>query len=212
MHRSGSLTLFLSSVVLLAAACSSGGAGGSTRTPAPAGTPAVVSTSTAPSLKTPVGTATTVAAAAPGAGVSGCVGSSLRATAGYQGATGSLGGSVTVTNDSSAPCTLQGQPQLRIEDGDGRALQVAPIAPPGMTTEANLIELPAGGKAFVTFIWTNWCASQPKGPLSIVVPLPAPQGEVAAPVEGSSATHVETPRCDSTSEPSVLSVGVFTRK
>ena len=124
----------------------------------------------------------------------------------FNGATGSLVGSVSYRNDGRA-CSLLGRPRVRLVGGPSatvrqlqKPLQLAAFAadvlPPPFSTRA----LPHGRTATVQIWWSNWCASRP--PRAVELTLQS-GGSVRLKV-------AQAPRCDAPASPSTVSVGTFT--
>lgn len=124
----------------------------------------------------------------------------------FNGATGSLVGSVTFRNDGRA-CSLLGKPGVRLVGGPSAAepqlqkpLQLTAFAPDVLPPPFSTRALPHGRTAIVQIWWSNWCGSQ------------APKAvEVTLPSGGSVRLNVRyAPRCDAPRSPSTVSVGEFT--
>jgi hypothetical protein len=144
-----------------------------------------------------------------------CKASDLQGIAGWQGATGSLAGAVSVVNKGNAACTLEGYPGVHVVAGDGSMLPVADVEPsddPGSCCaplHAPPLVLHPGERGFARFAWRNWCGTQ-KGPWKLAVALPGAGGQLDVPVltpDGKQAS--DTPRCDTSSEASTISMGSF---
>jgi hypothetical protein len=124
----------------------------------------------------------------------------------FNGATGSLVGSVTFRNDGLA-CSLLGKPGVRLVGGPSatvpqlqKPLQLTAFAPDVLRPPFSTRALPHGRTATVQIWWSNWCASQ--------VPKAV---EVTLPSGGSVRLKVaQAPRCDAPRSPSTVSVGAFT--
>jgi len=132
----------------------------------------------------------------------------LTATATWQGATGSLAGRILFTNRGSAPLTLQGVPQVAIQDVAGATLEVQAEPMPGSGAVLPVTLLP-GGRAEVPFVWRNYCGPKLAGPLSLRVTLPGGQQVIAPVLDPTGAPLGDTPRCDEANAPSSLAVGAF---
>jgi len=92
-----------------------------------------------------------------------CMPAGLRATAGFQGATGSMLGGLSVTNTSGHTCALPTTPQVSLI-WHGRTLAVQRVAfPHGWLHSqyprgsSRLHLLKPGQTAFVVLQWWNWC-------------------------------------------------------
>ncbi|MDE3097087.1 MAG: DUF4232 domain-containing protein [Chloroflexota bacterium] len=202
------------------AACSGGG--GSSRTAtgtagAPTtGTAATGQTSTPLALNTEApsatvageGTATPVATVP--AGVRACAAGDVTARVAEQGATGSLAGSIIITNASSTACTLSppaGAVVPRVVIADARGIVL--VTGSASASAGSTVLLKPGEKAFVVYVWSNWCGAAPAAPLKVTVS--ARQAEINATLGGGSGAAA-TPRCDNSAAPSSLSVGPFTHE
>jgi hypothetical protein len=138
-------------------------------------------------------------------GVAPCRAAQLRATAAWQGATGSLAGGITIVNRGPGACAVSGRPGVVIRGSNGdlapavarpeRALEGAPV---GTTV------LVPGQRAFVFVLWMNVCG-RIRPLLSLVVTLPRGAGHLVVPVGRSAGTA----GCDVSDAPSSLAVGPF---
>ena len=147
-----------------------------------------------------------------------CGVSQLSAKASYQGATGSMAGSIIFTNTGSDQCTLQGTADVTLIDANGDKL---PVVQKMMSLDGSehQVTLDPGTQASLFFVWSNWCpagtaetssASPISGGLSFQVTMRDSSGTVTAPVESVGSTNGNsTPRCDAPGRDSSLSVGAF---
>jgi hypothetical protein len=143
------------------------------------------------------------------------VAADLRVVAGWQGAGGSMAGGLTLINKGTSTCSLQGRPGIHLIDGQGNLMPVANVKyteEPAGGTPANSgapVTLRPGGKAFVFFVWANWCL-QAQGPFKLAVALPGGGGQLTAPVQDPKGAPVSTtPRCDDAGTASTISIGEF---
>jgi hypothetical protein len=174
--------------------------------PVPAARPTIPGASPSeagPSQATALGTPT-VATSPP------CIPGVLAATAGWQGATGSIVGTIRFHNVGSQPCQLRGHPKLDIVDSAGRSLQVevflaAPSSPPFRGDPEQGVDLRQGEEARTFVIWRNWCGARADalGPLTVELQLPGSGGTLRA------AGPAYVARCDAPGAPSSISVGAF---
>lgn len=134
-----------------------------------------------------------------------CALNQLTASASWQGAGGALRGSVVLTNQGSAACTLRGRPVLGLRDGGGRLLDVqATLAD---SSSGSLVTIQPGQRAVALFSWRNWCAAPPVAPLSFTVALLNVPGQRIAPVvDPAGKPQGDTPTCTAPGSPSTLSV------
>jgi Protein of unknown function (DUF4232) len=159
-------------------------------------------TSTTP----PATTTPTVAAAA-------CSAGQLRAVGTLEGAAGSRGGAITLTNFSDTTCTLQGQPTITLLNHKlkpitaGVTYSPAPASwvvnasptPPGWP----VVTIAPGQAASVRIGWSNWC---PDGRPAPLWQLSVPQGG-SVDVYGLDAAF--PPPCNGQGQPSTIEVGPF---
>lgn len=189
-------------LVVLAGACSGGN--GSKKTP----TIAAGATATATSGAGATVTAGLASPTVPGSestptpfktasGLRPCGPSDVTARASAQSAEGTIGGAITINNSSSSTCALTA-PVVALRDAAGSQLVSAGAAGGALALDPN------GQGAAITFIWTNWCADPPSGPLSVAVT--AGGDPIVTTIAGTSAGAVPVPRCDAQAEPSKLSV------
>lgn len=142
-------------------------------------------------------------------GIAACDLSKMVGSAGWQGATGSLVGVVSLMNGDSRDCRLQGRPYLRLTDADGQELTVNQIELPGEPA-TQLLTLAPQQPAQARFVWRNWCGQSPSGAIQLTVSLPDYPGKLQLQVQDPNGNPLsDTPRCDNTSTPSTISVGVF---
>ena len=143
----------------------------------------------------------------------GCKVEDVSASAGLGGASGSMLGWVLLWNTSREPCALTGQLSVAIFDGPGHRLKIkgipdpdpvaGPIVLPASQSAPVLGRDPQAGLASVEFQWSNWCATPPRGPLSLAITLPE-GGVLDTPVVEIGS---EAPRCDVSSADSTVSIG-----
>ncbi len=166
-----------------------------------------------PTVTTPVVVTLTpapnTAAAAPGV----CTAVQLAVTGGWQGATQSMLGGVTLRNKSATPCTLQGWLGVSLAGSTGRTLDVKvrhpatapsgfPQPPPGTPPAVTL--RPGATSTAAVWIWMQWGNYCGLGSPNIVYAhLVLPDGAALPPFEMGSGT----PFCDSPSTPSILDEG-----
>lgn len=133
-----------------------------------------------------------------------CTAAQLRASAFFQGATGSLAGGVKLRNVSARACTLAGFPRLRLTDERGRSLPVAVghsrprwefSTAPGNWPYQTIA--PGKSSGFDVW-WSNWCGK----PARLVF-------RVALPGGSRKAAWPTGPRCDAPGEPSGVTVSPY---
>jgi Domain of unknown function (DUF4232) len=139
-------------------------------------------------------------------GTPACTADRLHATAGWQGATGSLAGWVRVTSRAGPSCALGGYLAIQLLDAQGRALPTRTgRAGRGQVTP---VLVGPGVAATVAFVWANWCGPRP-GRLGVRVTLPG--GGTLVPAIEAGTPRGLTARCDAPGAGSVLSRGPFAR-
>jgi hypothetical protein len=133
-------------------------------------------------------------------GTPACTADRLHATAGWEGATGSLAGWVRLTSRDRAGCRLRGYPAIQLLDQQGRALPTRTGRAGGSQVTGVLLR--PGTAATVTFVWSNWCGPRP-GLLGLRVTLPG-GGSLVPAVEAGTPRGLAA-RCDAPGAPSTLS-------
>jgi hypothetical protein len=119
-----------------------------------------------------------------------------------------MAGAVSVMNMGEAICALEGRPGIHLLDAEGKLMPVANL---DQATEGDgeRLLLRAGEKAFVRFVWNNWCGTS-AGPYSLAVGLPGAGGQITVPgldPEGNKLTT--TPRCTDREVSSTITVDRF---
>ena len=137
-------------------------------------------------------------------GTPACTADRLGATAGWEGATGSLVGSVRFTSRGGAVCALNGYPTIQLLDQHGRELPTR-MGRYGRSQATGVLVRP-GAAATAPFVWANWCGPQP-GKLGLRVTLPG--GGTLVPTIAGGTPRELTARCDAPGAPSSLSRGPF---
>jgi hypothetical protein len=148
-----------------------------------------------------------------------CIADDLTASASYQGATGSMVGSIIFTYGGSGSCVLAGTPTIQILDADGQPLKITQVALSLGATQKP-VTLEKGQQASLAFTWSNWCAAgtsdtatatpDSRG-FTLAVTLASGSKAMMIPVLNSDGTPITAvPRCDSAQAGSTLSVGEFT--
>ncbi len=137
-------------------------------------------------------------------GTPACTADRLGATVGWEGATGSLVGSVRFTSRRGAVCALNGYPTIQLLDQHGRVLPTR-TGRSGRSQVTGVLVRP-GAAATVAFVWRNWCGPQP-GLVGLRVTLPG--GGTLVPTIAGGTPRGLTARCDAPGAPSSLSRGPF---
>ncbi|HEV8648691.1 MAG TPA: DUF4232 domain-containing protein [Actinomycetes bacterium] len=137
-------------------------------------------------------------------GTPACTADRLHATAGWEGATGSLVGSVRFTSRGGAVCALNGYPTIQLLDQHGRALPTR-TGRSGRSQATGVLVRP-GTAATAAFVWSNWCGPNP-GRVGLRVTLPG--GGTLVPTVEAGTPRELTARCDAPGAPSSLSRGPF---
>jgi hypothetical protein len=144
--------------------------------------------------------------------LTGCAASDLQGTVSLDGAMGSVEGSIDLTNNGEASCTLTGRPAVSIWNSQGRevAVQVTASEPQWKANAEPqpqgwpVVSLQPGSAASVRVRWSNACP-QLSGPVSWKIDL----GNGAGTLDPSSADASLVPPCNGPTEPSTLEVGQF---
>lgn len=124
-----------------------------------------------------------------------------------QGAVGSRYGVIKLTNSTDTACILQAHPQIQLLDSRRQLLP----AKEGAIASANAgskLTVQAGQDAYLRFRWSNWCQKGPDKEIQFAVNLPNSQEQVPVTIPEAPQYH-DTPPCNGSSSPSVLSVGEF---
>ena len=145
--------------------------------------------------------------------------SQLRLAASVGGATGSIAGTVGITNVSPSACVLNGYAAIRLVDGRGHLVPTVSIHGPKDKTrprgavsadQRHGILRPRHGASFY-FLWTQWCGGKLRRPLYLSVRLPATSKGVRTRIEDFLGRRrwATPPRCDSPGQTgrSTLDVG-----
>jgi hypothetical protein len=141
-----------------------------------------------------------------------CTSADLQAEVSLNGAMGSVGGSIGLTNVGGTTCTLTGRPTVSIFSSQGQAVAVQVTASePRWKADAApepqgwpVVSLEPGSAASVFVRWSNACP-QLSGPVSWKIDL----GNGAGTLDASSADASFVPPCNGPAEPSTLEVGPF---
>lgn len=119
-----------------------------------------------------------------------CTAAQLTMTTFFQGATGNSLGGVTMINTSQQPCSLQGEPDVRIVDDAGNTL----IAHHAETFYVYpWVKLTPGQHAFAAIMWNQEFCKEP-APAAIQITLPHQGGTL-------TSTTTRPPRCNSSTDP-----------
>jgi hypothetical protein len=143
-----------------------------------------------------------------------CTPGHLRAVGSIQGAAGSRVGSISLTNFSDKPCTLEGTPEIQLLDENLNPITSGVTfgtTPAGWEADGSpepagwpVVTLAPGDSASVRIDWSNWC---PDGRA-------APLWRVGIPGSGTvdviNGMDSETPPpCNGQGQPSTIDVGPF---
>jgi hypothetical protein len=147
-------------------------------------------------------------------GTRACVAADLDATAFWDGATGSMGGGIGVTNVSPTACVLDGPPKLVVIRSGSNVLSTDYTAVPTGGLSGRLAAGPGllepGDMGGWALTWNNWCGRD-LTPTSVTVKLAHGGGTLVARADPSFPGFAirGTPRCDAPDFPSSLSVMAF---
>jgi hypothetical protein len=154
--------------------------------------------STAPPAASTTSTSKTAAA------VPGCRVGRLRAAGGWQGAGGTMGGAIWLTNTGTMPCSLSGRPSIRLLNELGEPLDVQTRDfEDGQANAPVTLEPGVERGAQFAIVWSNWCGST--APLTVQVVLPQSHDILRASDQGFGSR----PRCDNRSVKSFIAIGRF---
>ena len=144
-----------------------------------------------------------------------CLPADLTATAGWQGATGSMAGWLAITNVGHTPCVVDGSPRLiQLRAGDVTLDTVtytarADAGPGSSTGVAGPVLLRPGDQAGAFLLWTNWCPPMIPAVSALLVRLPAGGTPIVAIPTSPGPGYFGTPRCDQPSSGSTFSAFAF---
>jgi hypothetical protein len=138
-----------------------------------------------------------------------CTTDDLTGSASWQGATGSLAGSLTLFNVGDATCVLPGQIHAELVDGNGQTLAVDTVAAPAGTAPSAGVALPPAWRGSVGLVWRNWCHGSVRGPIAVRLALGTGAAhQVTVVVTGPDGQPpAGMPRCDAPGARSTLSAG-----
>jgi len=136
-----------------------------------------------------------------------CRASTLRSRVRWQGATGSLLGSIRITNVGKTTCALRGVPTVQLDDANGVLLKVDEMSAQPLWKQLGngrprgwpIVQMPPHGTAQVFVQLRNWCITGVK-PLFFRTYLPGVGDAIPAPVKINL-------RCDAPGQPATLAVG-----
>lgn len=119
----------------------------------------------------------------------------------WGGAAGSRGTTVLARGVTSlAGCVIHGEAALMLSDASGHTLLASRSASTAITVRAGtLLE--------IGISWSNWCGSDPVGPLSLSLTLPG--DTQAVPVLASDGGLIPVPPCLGPGQPAVLNATDF---
>jgi Protein of unknown function (DUF4232) len=144
--------------------------------------------------------------------VASCSASQLSSVGGWQGATQSMLGAISLSNRGATECELRGYLTVAILDRQGAVLHVktrhgTPQTGTPSPKVENVLLPPGKADAAQIFVqWFNWCGADPS---PITVRLTLPDGETLGVPPGQDPWAVED--CQSPAGPSVLQIGPVQR-
>ncbi len=119
----------------------------------------------------------------------------------WGGAAGSRGTTVLARGVTSLTgCQIHGEAGLALSDASGHTLLAARSA-------STAISVHAGTLLEIEISWSNWCGSDPAGPLSLSLTLPGDRQ--AVPVLASDGGPIPIPPCLGSGQPAVLNATDF---
>ena len=124
-----------------------------------------------------------------------CSANDLTGMAHWQGATGALYGTLTLTNSSNTPCSLSHDDYLQILNGTN----VLPVGQVANASASAYTDLGSGDSTDMNFLWRNWCGSGFSGTAFLRFIMPSNGGYLRVPViDANGNNQTDTPRCDAT--------------
>lgn len=118
------------------------------------------------------------------------------------GSAGAAQGTVVLTNGSSGPCFLSGNPPVTLLRTDGAPLGVVSVESPDRALPPLL--LPPKATADLIVNWANWCGSDP-GPLQIRIVIVGSTTPLLGPFDGPPGGGY-VPACASDAKATTLTV------
>jgi hypothetical protein len=116
----------------------------------------------------------------------------------WEGAAGSRGAQVQMTNTGSSACTVRAMERPQLVDGQGKVLIDGPA--PGSSAS---LTVPAGGVLKTEILDSNYCGAAPTAPVTVAFVLDDGHKIVAAPLSPTDAT---VPPCNGASQPAQISM------
>jgi hypothetical protein len=101
---------------------------------------------------------------------------------------------LTITNESASRCEILTFPMLRLLDGVGEVIAMAP--PPGQVDV--MVRIPPHASAIANLYWQNWCGTAAR-PITVQIVLPNRAGTLTAPFGGPGSS---LPTCTDPSQAS----------
>jgi hypothetical protein len=141
-----------------------------------------------------------------------CSAAQLHAEVHYQGGTGSLLGSLMLTNSTRNPCTFNSAPAVDLESGSKVAIASAVLI--GTPSPDPMLLLQPGASVGSNFMWGNWCtpgtaATAPAPPDGILFVVHLPEGDLTVGDEHGAPITNAAPRCSVPEAPTGLGVTAF---
>ena len=145
----------------------------------------------------------------PGTAVASCRADELDGSATWEGAGGSLVGTIDIRNKSNRTCKISGYPTIGLLNGKTE-LDIAQTI--FMVGDPSEFELQADKHTQVRFVWSNWCENKLMNAILLKVEVPEDPGYLTIPIEGNLSWASMSPRCDAEQAESSISVGPFEKK
>jgi hypothetical protein len=131
-----------------------------------------------------------------------CRSGQLSASGSWQGAGGTMGGTIYFSDVSASACVLSGRPSVQLLGTNGERLPVG--STDFVDAPATVVLGPHVTRgAMVAIVWSNWCGS--RTPVVVEVTLPRTTHTMKVTDEGFSSR----PRCDNPGAPSGIAIGNF---
>jgi hypothetical protein len=119
----------------------------------------------------------------------------------WEGDTGTSYAHVTVTNVSSASCSMRGSSRAQIVDGHGSIIGDAGAASAVVTTNDPVYTVAPNGQVNTIVTWGNWCKPNPSQKVTVQMSLAFGLGRVKAPPLGDAPI----PTCYANNQPTMVS-------
>jgi len=130
---------------------------------------------------------------------------------GWGGATGSAAGFAQLVNLSGQNCRVAAPAEAALLDANGSRIAVSTELVGGLSSNRDLVAVPAGGVLGAIVVWQDWCGRPPAMPLSLTLSFVDPPSHFPRSLKAEIRTPEGTivPRCDSPGADSTINVAPF---